>query len=199
MGALDAIGGNALLAPATDLVSLALAAAVPAPPPNGFGALVDRGGKAALAVGLTGAAEDAENGFLGAAVLIGGNALLEVGFAAAAAGAGAFVLAENGFLGAAVLIGGNALLEEAGLVAAAAGAAAFDAENGFFGAAVLIGGNALLLAATGLAAGDGAAEAFVVAEKGVGALVARGGKLALEDGAVFISFFSTLSGTLEPN
>ena len=201
MGALDAIGGNALLAPATDLVSLALAAAVPAPPPNGFGALVDRGGKAALAVGLAagaGAAEDAENGFLGAAVLIGGNALLEVGFAAAAAGAGAFVLAENGFLGAAVLIGGNALLEEAGL-AAGAGAAAFDAENGFLGAAVLIGGNALLLAATGLAAGDGAAEAFVVAEKGVGALVARGGKLALEDGAVFISFFSTLSGTLEPN
>lgn len=116
------------------MVSLVLAAAVPVPPPNGFGALVDRGGKAALAVGLVagaGAAEDAENGFLGAAVLMGGNALL---------------------------------LEAAGFAAAAAGAGA-----------------------------------FVVAEKGVGALAARGGKLALEDGAAFSSFFSTLSGTLEPN
>ena len=164
---MDAIGGNALLA--AGLVSFALAAAVPAPPPNGFGALVDRGGKAALAPGLV-------------------------------AGAGAAAAEENGFLGAAVLIGGNALLEEAGL-AAGAGAAA-DAENGFLGAAVLIGGNTLLLAVAGLAAaGAGAGvDAFEVAEKGVGALVARGGKLALEDGAVFSSsFFSVLAGTLEPN
>ena len=82
------IGGNAALAAgfAAGLVSLDLAAAAPAPPPKGFGALVDSGGKAALAGGLVaraGAALTAENGFLG------GAALLE-GVAFAAGGAGAF-------------------------------------------------------------------------------------------------------------
>ena len=118
VGALDAIGGNAPLA-------AGLAAVAPAPPPNGLGALAESGGKAALATGLaTGAEEDAENGFLGGAALIGGNALLEAeGFAAVGTGA----------------------------------------------------------------------EGFEEAEKGVGALAARGGKLALDDDAVFSSFFSDLS------
>ena len=104
------IGGNAALAAgfAAGLVSLDLAAAAPAPPPKGFGALVDSGGKAALAGGLV-------------------------------AGAGAALAAENGFLG------GAALLE--GVAFAAGGAGAFEEAE---------------------------------AEKGVGALVARGGKLALD-------------------
>ena len=92
------------------------------------------------------------NGFLGAAVLIGGKALLEavdLDAGAAGAGAGGFEEAENGFLGAAVLIGGKALLVfeevdlDAGAAVADAGAGGFEeAENGFLGAAVLIGGKA---------------------------------------------------------
>ena len=120
------IGGNAALAAgfAAGLVSLDLAAAAPAPPPKGFGALVDSGGKAALAGDLV-------------------------------AGAGDALAAENGFLGGAALIGGNALLE--GVAFVAGGTGAFEE---------------------------------VEAEKGVGALVARGGKLAL---GFFSSFFSELS------
>ena len=73
--------------------------------------------------------------------------------------------------------------------------AALAAENGFLGGAALIGGNALL---EGVAFEAGGAVAFeeVEAEKGVGALVARGGKLALD---FFSSFFSELSDTLAPN
>ena len=117
------IGGNAALAAgfAAGLVSLDLAAAAPAPPPKGFGALVDSGGKAALAGGLV-------------------------------AGAGAALAAENGFLG------GAALLE--GVAFATGGAGAFEEAE---------------------------------AEKGVGALVARGGKLALD---FFSSVFSELSDNI---
>ena len=209
LGAAVLIGGNALLE-AADLAAGAGAGGFEGAE-NGFlGAAVLIGGNALLeAAGLAAGAgaggfEGAENGFLGAAVLIGRNALLEAAGLAAGAGAGGFEGAENGFLGAAVLIGGNALLEAAGLAAGAgagAGAAATGAfavaENGFLGAAVLIGGKALLEAAGFAVAAGAAALAFAVAEKGVGALVARGGKLALEDDTAFSSFFfSALSGTL---
>ena len=110
---------------------------------------------------------------------IGGNAALAAGFAAG-------LIPPKGF-GALVDSGGKAALA-GGLVAGAG--AALAAENGFLGGAALLEGVAF---ATG---GAGAFEE-VEAEKGVGALVARGGKLALD---FFSSVFSELwDDVLAPN
>ena len=108
---------------------------------------------------------------------IGGNAALAAGFAAG-------LIPPKGF-GAFVDSGGKAAL--AGDLAAGAGDA-LAAENGFLGGAMLIGGNALLEGAAFAAEGTGTFEE-AEAEKGVGALVARGGKLALD---FFSSVFSEL-------
>ena len=125
---------------------------------------------------------EAEKG-VGALDAIGGNAPLAAGLAAVAPAP-----PPNG-LGALAESGGKAALA-AGLAAGAGAEVA--AEKGFLGGAALIGGNALLEAEGFVAVGTGA-EAFEEAEKGVGALAARGGKLALDDDAVFSSFFSDLS------
>ena len=102
-----------------------MGATLPLPKENPDPALVDASGAD------SGAGFGAPNGFTGAALLIGGKAVLEEGLAA---GAGA---AANGLFGAIELIGGKALLAAGFDAGTGAGAAA----NGLFGATALIGGN----------------------------------------------------------
>ena len=153
------MGGNALL---KGLSSFVLLSSFLENAPNGDGAFFDIGGNAApLDAGL-----DDENGFLGAALDIGGKAALEL-FSVVFLSS-FFVKAPNG-LGAVADMGGNAAPLDAGL----------DDEKGFFGAAAAIGGNAAPLDEVGAFSVGLVSSFFVDTPKGVGAFDIGGKALLL--------------------